>query len=252
MNCSPEHFSGTAVNRFSLLNVLFGFHSNFYFHSIFQRLLRKLSKYGNERKILVNTSKTFNKTFSILLVEKFLDVEFFWQYLSWSEFFCCWLFYRFALMTRFRISWHEINFIFRSQPRHSAKLLNVLRQMPHRNGPDVFFSFPGRKGSVSWAVVYLCLFVFLLSFFWSSSIHHHESSRMKKLCSADDRMRHIQWLFHQFDECWMMIKYTFLFAFSIAYTSFAFAHSTLATENRKNVNSSIRNFINIVLMKRRR
>lgn len=36
-----------------------------------------------------------------------------------------------------------------SQPRHSAKLLNVLRQMPHRNGPDVFFSFPGRKGSVS-------------------------------------------------------------------------------------------------------
>lgn len=35
------------------------------------------------------------------------------------------------------------------QPRHSAKLLTVLRQMPHRNGPDVFFSFPGRKGSVS-------------------------------------------------------------------------------------------------------
>ncbi|XP_055616828.1 neurobeachin isoform X21 [Toxorhynchites rutilus septentrionalis] len=32
-------------------------------------------------------------------------------------------------------------------PRHSAKLLNVLKQMPHRNGPDVFFSFPGRKGS---------------------------------------------------------------------------------------------------------
>lgn len=35
------------------------------------------------------------------------------------------------------------------QPQHSAKLLTVLRQMPHRNGPDVFFSFPGRKGSVS-------------------------------------------------------------------------------------------------------
>ncbi|KAF7268650.1 hypothetical protein GWI33_018245, partial [Rhynchophorus ferrugineus] len=32
-------------------------------------------------------------------------------------------------------------------PRHSAKLLNVLRQMPQRSGPDVFFSFPGRKGS---------------------------------------------------------------------------------------------------------
>lgn len=35
------------------------------------------------------------------------------------------------------------------QPRHSTKLLNVLRQMPQRNGPDVFFSFPGKKGSVS-------------------------------------------------------------------------------------------------------
>ncbi|XP_050298842.1 neurobeachin isoform X6 [Anthonomus grandis grandis] len=32
-------------------------------------------------------------------------------------------------------------------PRHSAKLLNVLRQMPQRTGPDVFFSFPGKKGS---------------------------------------------------------------------------------------------------------
>ncbi|CAH1123738.1 unnamed protein product [Ceutorhynchus assimilis] len=32
-------------------------------------------------------------------------------------------------------------------PRHSAKLLNVLRQMPQRSGPEVFFSFPGRKGS---------------------------------------------------------------------------------------------------------
>lgn len=32
-------------------------------------------------------------------------------------------------------------------PRHSAKLLGVLRQMPNRCGPDVFFSFPGKKGS---------------------------------------------------------------------------------------------------------
>lgn len=32
-------------------------------------------------------------------------------------------------------------------PRHSAKLLGVLRQMPNRSGPDVFFSFPGKKGS---------------------------------------------------------------------------------------------------------
>lgn len=32
-------------------------------------------------------------------------------------------------------------------PRHSPKLLDVLRQMPQRHGPDVFFSFPGRRGS---------------------------------------------------------------------------------------------------------
>ncbi|XP_048243612.1 neurobeachin-like isoform X2 [Haliotis rufescens] len=31
--------------------------------------------------------------------------------------------------------------------RHSVKLLNVLRQMPQRHGPDEFFSFPGKKGS---------------------------------------------------------------------------------------------------------
>lgn len=43
----------------------------------------------------------------------------------------------------------HVNDIPTHQPRHSAKLLTVLRQMPHRNGPDVFFSFPGRKGSVS-------------------------------------------------------------------------------------------------------
>ncbi|CAG0902907.1 unnamed protein product [Cyprideis torosa] len=32
-------------------------------------------------------------------------------------------------------------------PRHSSKLLNVFHQMPQRNGPDVFFSFPGTAGS---------------------------------------------------------------------------------------------------------
>ena len=33
------------------------------------------------------------------------------------------------------------------QPSHSKKLMNVLKQMPMRSGPDVFFSFPGIKGS---------------------------------------------------------------------------------------------------------
>lgn len=47
------------------------------------------------------------------------------------------------------------------QPKHSTKLLNVLRQMPQRNGPDVFFSFPGKKGSVkkmNYYYYYLSLF----------------------------------------------------------------------------------------------
>ena len=49
--------------------------------------------------------------------------------------------------------YNDINAVNALQPRHSAKLLNVLRQMPQRPGPDVFFSFPGRKGSVR--VVYI-------------------------------------------------------------------------------------------------
>ncbi|XP_064482280.1 neurobeachin-like isoform X2 [Ornithodoros turicata] len=32
-------------------------------------------------------------------------------------------------------------------PKHSVKLMSVLRQMPHRQGPDSFFSFPGKKGA---------------------------------------------------------------------------------------------------------
>ncbi|GIY82264.1 neurobeachin [Caerostris extrusa] len=32
-------------------------------------------------------------------------------------------------------------------PRHSAKLLSVLRQLPQRHGPDTFFSFSGKKGA---------------------------------------------------------------------------------------------------------
>eukprot|EP00094_Tigriopus_californicus_P012159 TCALIF_11751-PA protein Name:"Similar to NBEA Neurobeachin (Homo sapiens)" AED:0.12 eAED:0.13 QI:0/0.04/0/0.81/1/1/22/0/1914 len=35
----------------------------------------------------------------------------------------------------------------RLQPSHSKKLMNVLKQMPNRSGPDVFFSFPGVRGS---------------------------------------------------------------------------------------------------------
>ena len=34
------------------------------------------------------------------------------------------------------------------QPCHSVKLISVLKQMPQRQGPDEFFSFPGKKGSV--------------------------------------------------------------------------------------------------------
>lgn len=59
-----------------------------------------------------------------------------------------------------RVLFHAF-FLFITQPRHSAKLLNVLRQMPQRNGPDVFFSFPGRKGSVSQFTLFLSLPFFL-------------------------------------------------------------------------------------------
>ena len=34
------------------------------------------------------------------------------------------------------------------QPRHSSKLLSVLRQMPQRSSPDTFFMFPGKTNSV--------------------------------------------------------------------------------------------------------
>jgi hypothetical protein len=33
--------------------------------------------------------------------------------------------------------------------RNSVKLLNVLKAMTHRFGPDEFFSLPGRKSSVT-------------------------------------------------------------------------------------------------------
>ena len=44
----------------------------------------------------------------------------------------------------------KIVFFLALQPSHSKKLMNVLKQMPMRSGPDVFFSFPGVKGSVSY------------------------------------------------------------------------------------------------------
>lgn len=39
-------------------------------------------------------------------------------------------------------------FLIQFQQRHSTKLISVLRHMPQRQGPDEFFSFPGKKGSV--------------------------------------------------------------------------------------------------------
>ncbi|XP_055893443.1 neurobeachin-like isoform X6 [Biomphalaria glabrata] len=45
--------------------------------------------------------------------------------------------YMFALMKARNNVWQ----------RHSTKLISVLRHMPHRQGPDEFFSFPGKKGS---------------------------------------------------------------------------------------------------------
>uniref|UniRef100_A0A2C9K5K0 Uncharacterized protein n=1 Tax=Biomphalaria glabrata TaxID=6526 RepID=A0A2C9K5K0_BIOGL len=45
--------------------------------------------------------------------------------------------YMFALMKARNNVWQ----------RHSTKLISVLRHMPQRQGPDEFFSFPGKKGS---------------------------------------------------------------------------------------------------------
>lgn len=42
--------------------------------------------------------------------------------------------------------------------------MNVLKQMPNRSGPDVFFSFPGVKGSVSETSLVVMLLLLLLEF----------------------------------------------------------------------------------------
>ena len=43
----------------------------------------------------------------------------------------------------------DVNYLFVIfQQLHSVKLLSVLNMMPQREGPDEFFSFPGKKGSV--------------------------------------------------------------------------------------------------------
>ncbi|XP_035708538.1 neurobeachin isoform X2 [Folsomia candida] len=59
-----------------------------------------------------------------------------------------------GVLASYSITVKELKLLFGSMktvdrrwPRHSAKLLSVLRQMPQRTGPDVFFSFPGKKGS---------------------------------------------------------------------------------------------------------
>jgi hypothetical protein len=39
--------------------------------------------------------------------------------------------------------------------KNTVKLLNVLKAMPHRFGPDEFFSLPGRKSSVCY-FIYSC------------------------------------------------------------------------------------------------
>lgn len=87
-------------------------------------------------------------------------------------------------------------------PRHSAKLLNVLRQMPHRNGPDVFFSFPGRKGSVSLCYILysngflLCLYLYTLSFLvplvlWQSTFAKKHYGTF--YCGGNYRCICVQW-----------------------------------------------------------
>ena len=58
-----------------------------------------------------------------------------------------------GVLSSYSIRVTELKMLFRAMkaekamwPRHSVKLLHVLRQMPQRIGPDVFFTFPGNKG----------------------------------------------------------------------------------------------------------
>ena len=35
------------------------------------------------------------------------------------------------------------------QPQHAFRLLGILKRMPEKHGPDVYFDFSGKSGSVS-------------------------------------------------------------------------------------------------------
>ena len=61
-----------------------------------------------------------------------------------------------GILASYNITVKELKLLFSAMkaiggkwPSHSKKLMNVLKQMPLRSGPDVFFSFPGVNGSVS-------------------------------------------------------------------------------------------------------
>ena len=58
-----------------------------------------------------------------------------------------------GVLSSYSIRVTELKLLFRAMraedglwPRHSVKLLHVLRQMPLRSGPEVFITFPGTKG----------------------------------------------------------------------------------------------------------
>ena len=58
-----------------------------------------------------------------------------------------------GVLSSYSIRVTELKLLFRAMraengrwPRHSVKLLHVLRQMPLRSGPEVFITFPGNKG----------------------------------------------------------------------------------------------------------
>ena len=60
-----------------------------------------------------------------------------------------------GVLSSYSIRVTELKLLFRAMraeegrwPRHSVKLLHVLRQMPLRTGPDVFITFPGNKGAI--------------------------------------------------------------------------------------------------------
>lgn len=79
-----------------------------------------------------------------------------------------------ACMCEFVVCSRCLNTVFLSfKPPHAVKLLSVLKSMAQRNGPDSFFSFPGKSAAVRpWPNISLTALALTLTWvITSTSIH---------------------------------------------------------------------------------